>query len=324
MTKQLLWRFVALVMAFAMVTALSACGDDDDEATDTTAAGEDTTTTEDEDEDTTTTTEAEAEPASVQEVTIETSSTSEGDAKTYAFSAPEGLTAGSARFNLDNNGDEPHHVQVVRLNDGSTMEDVQAALQSENPEAALFQVVTPVGGTGVVDPGGESNVDAIIDLTEGEHLLLCFIAGTNGVPHLAQGMLQPFTVGAAEGEATEPPAADATVTGVDFAFEVDSFPADGVVEFVNSSEGQLHEMNVFRLAEGATQEDAVAFFDGEAPPGPPPFSGQGGIQAIAPGASQVGTADLEAGEYVLFCAIPDPSDGVPHYKKGMVTTVTVG
>lgn len=322
MTDQLWRRFVALVMAFAMVTALSACGDDDDEeTTDTTAAAEDTTTTEAEDDEPTTT---EAKPASVQEVTIEASSTSEGDTKTYAFSAPEGLTAGAARFNLDNNGDEPHHVQVVRLNDGATMEDVQAALQSENPEAALFQVVTPVGGTGVVDPGGESNMDAIIDLTEGEHLLMCFISGASGAPHLAQGMLQPFTVGAAEGEAPEPPAADATVTGVDFAFEVDSIPADGVVEFVNGSEGQLHEMNVFRLAEGATQEDAVAFFDGEAPPGPPPFSGQGGIQAIAPGASQVGDADLEPGEYVLFCAIPDPSDGVPHYKKGMVTTVTVG
>lgn len=311
------WRRVlALAMAFALLTAFAACGDDDDEGATT------TTTTETDDDDTTTT---EAEPAAVQEVSIEASSSVEGESKTYAFSAPEGLTAGAARFNLANAGDEPHHVQIVRLNEGVTLEDVQSALQSEDPEAALFQVVTPVGGTGVVGPGGESSVDAVVDLAEGDHLLLCFISGESGAPHLAHGMMQPFHVGPAEDGAPEPPDADATVTGVDFAFQVDTLPADGVVEFVNGSEGQLHEMNVFRLPEGASQEDVVAFFDGEAPPGPPPFSAQGGIQAIAPGASQVAAAEqLEPGEYVLFCAIPDPSDGVPHYKKGMVTTVTVG
>lgn len=274
-----------------------------------------------EDEETTTT---EAEPAAVQQVSIEASSSTEGDARTYAFSAPEGLTAGAAQFNLVNNGEEPHHAQLVRVNDDATLEDVRAALQSDNPVPALLQVATFVGGTGVTDPmGGESSADAVVELTEGTYVLVCFIENARGVPHVAAGMFQPFEVGPAEDGEPQVPDADATVGGLDFAFDVDSLPADGTVEFVNESDGQLHEMSVMRLNDGAAQEDVVAFFDGEAPPGPPPFSSQGGVQAIMPGASQEADFDLGPGEYVLFCALPDPADGVPHYKKGMVTTVTV-
>ena len=314
---------VALLLAFTMLTALTACGDDDDAvpasgdgAESTTTAADSTTTSE-----ATTTTEAEA--AALQQVTVEANATTDGDMKTYSFSVPDGITAGATQFNLKNNDDEPHHVQLFKMNEDATMADVQAALQSADPVGAMLQIGLFEGGTGTTNPMSESNVDAIVDLTEGNWLLMCFIEGADGLPHLAHGMLQPFEVGPASGDTAALPEADVTIDAVNFAYPDPSLPARGTIEFVNTSQDQPHEMNVFKLAEGATQDDVTAFFDGDTPPGPPPFTAEGGVQAILPGASQEAAIDLPPGDYVLICGIPDPTDGVPHYKKGMVTTVTI-
>lgn len=308
----------ALVLAFTMLTALTACGDDDDAAPTSGEGTESTTTTEAE---TTTTTEAEV--VSIQEVTVVASGSADGETKTYSFSVPDGLTAGAAQFNLQNDDDEPHHMQLFKMNDDATMADVQSALQSQDPVGAMLQIGLFEGGTGTTNPMSESEVDAIVDLSEGNWLVLCFIEAADGLPHLAHGMIQPFEVGPASGEAPALPDADVTIDAVDFAYPDASLPAQGVIEFTNTSQAQPHEMNVFKLAEGATQDDVVAFFEGEAPSGPPPFTAEGGVQAILPGTSQEAAIDLDPGDYVLICGIPDPTDGVPHFKKGMVTTVTV-
>jgi hypothetical protein len=48
----------------------------------------------------------------------------------------------------------------------------------------------------------------------------------------------------------------------------------------------------------------------------------GGPGSIGPGRASTAVLDLEAGDYVVVCLVPD-ADGVPHLAKGMVLPVTV-
>ena len=309
-----------LIGVFATLALLAAaCGDDDDTAgtTGDTAEHDDTGTEADGDE-------ASADTASIPVIDVVANGEHGDDGPTtHRFEPLAGVTAGPAQLNLVNEGSEPHHVQLVKLNDGVTMDDVEAALATGNP-GALMEIGTFAGGTGVADPGSESSADALVDLEEGTYVMLCFIEGPDGVPHLALGMVEPFEVGPADGEVAEMPEPDATVNLVDFGFDQSELPSNGVVEVVNASEGQLHEMNLLKLAEGKTGQDVAAFFGGEVQ-GPPPFSSVGGMQGLAPGASQLLVLeDLPVGDYMMICLIPDPTDGVPHAEKGMAIPATVG
>jgi hypothetical protein len=44
----------------------------------------------------------------------------------------------------------------------------------------------------VAVPGAEEALT--IDLTPGEYMMFCYLPTTDGAPHLALGMTQPFTV----------------------------------------------------------------------------------------------------------------------------------
>lgn len=311
------WR-VLVGMLLGMSLVVAACGDDDDDSTSTGDTSDETT------EESTGGEDAEGEGASIRVLdVVTTGEEGEDGAMTHRFEPLEDVTAGPAQLNLVNEGMEPHHVQLLKLNEGVTMEDVGAALATGNP-GALLEIGSFAGGTGVVDPGSESTADALVDLEEGTYVMLCFIEGPDGLPHLAKGMVEAFEVGPADGEPAELPEPDVTVNMVDFGYDANELPSSGVVELVNTSQAQAHEMNLLRLAEGKTGQDVAAFFEGGAP-GPPPFSAIGGIQALMPGASQLlMIEEAEPGEYLMICLIPDPADGVPHAAKGMSMPATVG
>lgn len=310
------WRALLGVLV-GMSLLAAACGDDDDDGA---ADGGDARAEEAED-DSGGETEAEAVSIRVLDV-VATGEEGADGTMTHRFGPLEDVTAGPAQFNLVNEGMEPHHVQLHKLNDGVTMDDVGAALATGDP-GALLEVGTFAGGTGVVDPGSESTADALVDVEEGTYVMLCFIEGADGIPHLAKGMVEPFEVGPADGDVAELPEPDVTVSMVDFAYDANELPSSGVVEIVNASDAQAHELSLLRLAEDKTAEDAAAFFAGEAA-GPPPFSAIGGLQALMPGASQLLVMeDAEPGDYLMICQIPDPADGVPHAAKGMVLPATV-
>lgn len=302
-------RFCGALVALVLTTAgIAACGDDD--ATDG-ASGNTSSTAPD------------ADPVSIPIVTVTAIETETDDGSTaYALQIDDGLTAGPTQFNLRNNGSEPHHMQIFRLNDDATPDDFGAALATGDI-GALLGTGAFMGGTGTADPGSESAADALIDIAEGNYALLCFIEDANGVPHLALGMVTPFSVAAADGEVAAMPEPDAVVDMVDFSYDNVDLPTSGIVEVVNVSETQVHEMNLLRLADGASAADVGKFFEGELP-GPPPFSGVGGMQALMPKGSQLLVLDdLEPGGYVMICHVPDPTDGVPHDEKGMAVPATV-
>lgn len=291
-----------------VIAGISACGDDDDSGD----GGASTTS-------------PDADSVSIPIVTVTATQSDNDDGSTaYAFEIDAEIPAGPTQFNLRNDGDQPHHVQIFRLNDDATMDDFGESLASGDM-GALLAIGAFVGGTGTADPGSESSADALIDLGEGNYVLLCFVEDANGVPHLALGMVQPFTAVPATSAVASMPEADVTVNLVDFGFGDDptALPSSGVVEVVNDSDSQPHEMGVLRLSDGASVSDAAAFFGGE-PTGPPPFASVGGMQALMPKGSQfLVLEDLAPGDYALVCLIPDPTDGVPHIAKGMAAPAAV-
>lgn len=237
----------------------------------------------------------------------------------FSFDAPDQIEAGLVKVNLVNNGQEPHHAQIVRLNEGVTLEQFQTALHEG--EAAAFPLIAFVGGPGLIDPGLSTQVT--LDLTPGQYVLLCFVPSHDGMPHLAKGMVRPIEVVAA----TEPaevakPVADAIIKLVDFSFvmpaEVKAGPQ--VWEVVNEGP-QPHEIMLVKLAEGTTMTDVQAFL--QHPHGMPPFSQIGGFQGINPGQSGWLNLDLTPGEYVAVCHIPDPASGHAHSELGMVMPFSV-
>jgi len=242
------------------------------------------------------------------------------EASEYAFNAPESLPAGRVTLELSNHGQEVHHAQLLRLNDGVTFGDFTAALQQEG-EGAL-RLTTLEGGPGAIDPHGTSQVT--LDLKPGTYALACFIVGSDGVPHLAKGMLKPVQVTqAASVPAGEPaPAVQGTFNMRDFGFDMPDVLAAGTATYKVTNAGpQPHELNVLKLAPGKVAQDVLAWEN--APSGPPPFEAIGGINGLSPNAAGYMTLDLQPGSYVAICHIPDPASGLPHAHLGMLKAFTV-
>src|SRR5687767_1046211 len=116
--------------------------------------------------------------------------------KDYAFEAPDQIEAGLVSITMVNDGQEPHHAQMIRLNDGVTLEQFQTAMQES--EAAAMALMTLVGRPGLVDPGLSTQVT--LELKPGQYVLLCFVPSHDGVPHLAKGMVKPIEGVAASAE----------------------------------------------------------------------------------------------------------------------------
>ncbi len=236
----------------------------------------------------------------------------------FSFEGPESIPAGLTTINFQNIGKEWHHIQLARINDGVTMQQLDEAMKKDSN--AALGMVNLVGGVAALDPNGNGSVT--LKLQEGQYLLLCFIPSADGVPHLAKGMVRPLTVKGAGVAATEP-SADITVDMKDFHFTMPAEVKAGkqVWKVVNNGP-QPHEIALVRLADGKTLEDIYAWY--AKPEGPQPFSMAGGMQAISSvGGSGFINLDLKPGNYVAICDIPDPASGKTHSELGMVMPFTV-
>jgi hypothetical protein len=240
------------------------------------------------------------------------------DGNEYQFELPDEVAPGPTRISLANEGADAHHAQLFRLNDDRTVEDLTAALADGGPPAAL-KVGEYVGGTALVAPGETSHAEAVVELEPGNYVFLCLVEAPDGRPHVAHGMLHPFTVDGTA-DAAPPPDADISVELVDYGFELpDTIDGDALLDITNAAAAEPHEMEIALLDDGATIDDVAAALEaGTAVPATP----VGGLQGILPGASQLLQLDLEPGRYVVVCEVPSP-DGTPHHAKGMIQEVTV-
>lgn len=241
-------------------------------------------------------------------------------ANEYSFEGPTEIEAGLTRIKLDNQGQELHHAQLIRLEQGRSMQDLAAAMEEGHaPEWVSFE-----GGASVAVPG--DGTSAVVDLEPGSYVLTCVIPDNEGTPHAQHGMVMPLQVTEDGAGEAQPPEADITMTLRDFEFELSSQPSEGEHTFHVVNEGpQPHEVAVVELAPGATAEQFMAAMEpGAETEGPPPGMPIGGLQVIEPDAEGYFTVNLESGrEYLLICFHPDPDSGAPHAALGMMQTVSV-
>lgn len=239
-------------------------------------------------------------------------------AREFAFDAPDSIPAGLTTIRLVDAGHQLHHVQLVKLDDGKTPNDLARALKSGGPWPAW------AGWAGGVNPpmpgGGETS--ATLDVKPGNYALICLIPGPDGVPHVMKGMMRPLTVTPSASPSATTPKSDVTVHLTDYKFALSTPITAGThtIHIVNDGP-QPHELFLARLAPGKTAADLVAWTEKQQ--GPPPGAPMGGVSAIAPGMDAFVTENFTPGNYALLCFIPDAKDGKPHVVHGMTKQIKV-
>ena len=115
----------------------------------------------------------------------------EVELKAFQFSVPDTLPAGTHRMRVDNVGEEPHEFGVVRLAEGTTIDDVRARFAGAPPSGP--PPWTYAGGLGGSSPGFGG--DLTLELTPGAYALICQMPSPEfGKSHAALGMIQALTV----------------------------------------------------------------------------------------------------------------------------------
>ena len=239
-------------------------------------------------------------------------------AKDFAFAMPDTLTAGTVHIELVNEGPDFHHLELVRLPEGRTLEELMTTIQQQHelPEWAV-----EMGGPNTPGMPGEST-NATFQLEPGNYVALCVIPGADGVPHLMKGMVKPVTVVAGTSTPAPLPEADIVMTLDDYSFATSSPITAGrhIIRIENAAK-QGHEVLIVKLEPGRTPADFAKFV--QKPEGSPPGRVLGGIAGLSHGRVSQIELEFEPGEYALLCFLPDATDGAPHVAHGMMQQITV-
>jgi hypothetical protein len=256
----------------------------------------------------------------------ESSGTATFIATEYAYDGPESIPAGVTEVVIENAGEQPHSLWLVKLDDGKGVEDLMGVFAAMESDPAIPEWLNFYGGASA-SPGESSSY--WIDLPAGSYAMFSFDSDEEGVPDFAKGMLGELTVTEATGDSAtvEIPEADATVELVDFSFVISpEFGSGEQLVRVTNTGMEPHEMAVMRLAEGVTVEQVMEMMMSEEMPedGPPPFEEAAIIPPIGAGMSAVYEMNLEPGDYLLLCFLPSAAnEGAPHLALGMVQPLTI-
>jgi uncharacterized cupredoxin-like copper-binding protein len=242
-------------------------------------------------------------------------------ARDFAFISEHAtVAAGRVPVQFTNEGEQPHQLQIGRLDEAMTPEQF-IDLYEEHGDRASVDALTWVGGVNVMDPGETGS--ATVDLTEGDYLMVCYVPDDDDTSHVMRGMVAALHVSASStpsGSNADAAAPAETVVLRDYQIVLPpGFRGRGDVAFRNEGTDP-HEVVLLQLDPGKTLADAAAYQSD--PTADKPFSFAGGVASVAPGTEAVATLDLEPGDYLATCLVPS-ADGTPHIDLGMLATFTV-
>lgn len=115
------------------------------------------------------------------------------------------------------------------------------------------------------------------------------------------------------------------ITATEYKFDAPAEVPAGMTTFTLTDSGkEIHHASLIKLDSGKTMDDLMAGMKAMKPGTPPPgwVVAAGGANAVVPGNSASLTMNLEPGNYVLACFVPD-AKGVPHIMHGMAKALTV-
>lgn len=236
----------------------------------------------------------------------------------YAYQAPDTIPAGFTTFELVNNSEQFHMAQLIKLEDGKTLDDfLPAYSEAFRTKGPRPEWAKRLGGPGGAEPHGRSN--ATLHLEPGNYAWICLMnPPPDRVPHVVKGMAHPFVVTAdgATAASRTAPKSSALIQLVDYAYGITApLTAGRNMIRVENKGAQPHEVGLAKLAPGKTLRDFEAWLNNVE--GPPPASSVGGLSSLAADAEAYFEVDLTPGDYVLFCLVTAP-DGRPHIAHGMI------
>ncbi len=107
----------------------------------------------------------------------------------FSFKLPEAVKAGKQIWSVTNQGQQLHEINLMKLAEGKTIDDVMAWVM----QPAGAPPFANVGGFQGINPGATGWME--LDLTAGQYIAICHIPDpATGKPHEALGMVLPFTV----------------------------------------------------------------------------------------------------------------------------------
>lgn len=232
-------------------------------------------------------------------------------AKEMQYEMPDSIPAGPTLFHFTNDGEQLHHLTLIKLEEGKTVQDFTSLPPGPLPAWAVF-----MGGPNTPVPHGGVTEDAV-DLAPGNYAVVCVIPDTDGAPHMMKGMVRALTVTPATNKGSMP-VSDVTLTLSDFMFTFSAplTPGKHAVKILNHA-NQPHEAVMFQMSPGKTGEDMAGWVE-TGMQGPPPGAPVAGISTMSPGKENILYLDVTAGSYALLCFVPDAKDGKMHIAHGMI------
>jgi hypothetical protein len=232
-------------------------------------------------------------------------------ARDFFLQAPDSIDAGLTTLRVRVVQGE-HIAILVRLDSGHTAADLLRARRQGHPRPPWVHFI---GGPGFPSPGGTANATMV--LVPGQYLLVCDVAGPDGMRHFEKGMFRPLVVRAASAKLpgrSSLPRADAVVRMRDHRFAFSGPIRAGVRVLRVVNEGSvMHEFRLVHVLPGHTGRESLAWKPEDKTPRPD--EDVTALLGIAPGAELTTTVAFSQGEYVVLC--------VPQLARGMIQILRV-
>jgi hypothetical protein len=212
------------------------------------------------------------------------------EAREYSYVLPAKIEGGVTSIEFANTGKEMHEFALGRLAPGATLAQFRRELTDGDDQAPGEDVARDVGGVPQLSPGRRVTVTR--KLEPGTYVLLCYVPGPDGKPHIDYGMLGSFEVAGDSNHA--PPKPDAVIVAGDKRFKVPKLNAGRQTIELRNAATREREFQLGSPEPGKTLPDVERWFD-EGMRGPAPIVFPGGIQSIPAGSSVYQELELEAG-----------------------------
>jgi hypothetical protein len=108
-------------------------------------------------------------------------------AKEYSFAGPESIPGGWIKVVLDNQGTKSHDLILFKLEQGKSMDDVKAALDSQEPP----DWITIFGQSSAA---ASTRQHFIVNLAPGNYAMISFGDEEGGLLDAARGMVKELTI----------------------------------------------------------------------------------------------------------------------------------
>ena len=234
------------------------------------------------------------------------------------FEGPDTIPGGQVTIRLRNRGQEPHQLQLLKLDEGKSPADLAASLREGG--GVVPRWAKHMGGPNGIGAGDTS--EATMYLDPGSYVIICGIPTKNHQTHAALGMQKALVVAK---NAPAPPEfyGNFHMAMFDYEFVVVQPLKKGRHTFYVINRGsQTHQASLVRLNPGASAQDVLAALEQH---GPRFLPGKliGGISGLEPGGDGTFTAEFTPGRYAIICLFPDPTARDSHAAKGMVMNFTI-